>query len=159
MDLYFLRHGDAGKKESWQGPDSERPLSEEGIDQARATASVLAALKPGITLILSSPFVRARQTAEILAQAMDPRAELRDDDRLAPGFGRDEAAELIRENAGIAAMMLVGHEPDFSRAISACIGGGRVDLGKGALALVRLEETPSLKGALLWLVPPKVLAR
>jgi phosphohistidine phosphatase SixA len=55
--------------------------------------------------------------------------------------------------------MLVGHEPDFSRTIAACIGGGAVECGKGGLALVRIEETPSLKGTLLWLLPPKVLAR
>jgi phosphohistidine phosphatase len=159
MDVYFLRHGDAGKKEAWTGPDRERPLSKEGLEQSRETAVAFAALKPGIALVISSPYLRARQTAEAFAAVLAPSPDLSTDDRLSPGFGRDQLAELIRENPGAPRLMLVGHEPDFSRAIGACIGGGKVELGKGALALVRLDETPSLKGSLLWLVPPKVLSR
>jgi phosphohistidine phosphatase len=159
MDVYFLRHADAGRKEAWSGPDSARPLSKEGIEQARQAAAAVAALQPGIQLIISSPLLRARQTAELFSAAQKPRAELREDERLAPGFGRDELAELVRENAGLASLMLVGHEPDFSLTIAACIGGGRVECKKGGVARVEIDESPSLKGTLVWLLPPKVLGR
>ena len=159
MDLYFVRHGDATTKAGWHGTDSEKPLSPEGITRAREMAAALAALRPGVGLILTSPLERARRTAEIFARALKPAAGLRTDDRLAPGFGRDKLAELIRENAGTAALMLVGHEPDFSTTVGACIGGGRVEFKKGALARLEIEESPALKGTLAWLVPPGVLSR
>jgi phosphohistidine phosphatase len=55
--------------------------------------------------------------------------------------------------------MVVGHEPDFSDTISALIGGGRIVCKKGGLALVEIPDAQSRKGELVWLVPPKVLAR
>ncbi len=159
MDLYFLRHGEAGKKDDWTGQDRERPLTEEGIERMKEVASTIAAMRLGVELILSSPLVRAQQTAEIVARALRPHALLRADARLAPGFGSDELAQVIRENNDRKALMLVGHEPDFTETIAACIGGGRIECRKGGLARVEIADIATLHGTLLWLIPPRVLAR
>jgi len=158
MEVYFLRHGDAGSRESWKGSDASRPLSAEGAARMEREASTMALLQLPPGPILSSPLVRARQTAEIVARALNRVDALVDDDRLAPGFGIEELGAIMREHRAAPALMLVGHEPDFSTVIAACIGGGRVDCKKGGLARVDFLEASSLKGLLVWLLPPRVLA-
>jgi phosphohistidine phosphatase len=157
MEIYFLRHGDAGAAEGWKGPDAERPLSAEGTARMQREADAIARLRPGVDLILTSPLVRARQTAQIVAQALHKEGALSPDDRLAPGFHARALARILEEHAGRAGLMLVGHEPDFSSVIAACTGGGRIECKKGSL--IRVDITgPSLAGILVWLLPPRVLA-
>lgn len=158
MEVYFLRHGDAGSRESWKGSDATRPLSADGIARMEREASTMAALRLPPGVILTSPLVRARQTAAIVARALTLEDALADDDRLAPGFGIEELGSIMREHRDTAALMLVGHEPDFSTVIAACIGGGRVDCKKGGLARVDFLDASSQKGLLVWLLPPRVLA-
>jgi phosphohistidine phosphatase len=158
MELYFLRHGDAGSREQWKGGDSQRPLSEEGERRMQREASALALLRPSVQLILTSPLVRARQTAQIAARALGMEDRLEEDERLAPGFGTEELSRILSEHRDLRGLMLVGHEPDFSQVISACIGGGRVECKKGALARVDIDDPRSPSGTLAWLVPPRVLA-
>jgi phosphohistidine phosphatase len=158
MEVYFLRHGDAGSRESWKGSDATRPLSDEGAARMEREASTMALLRLPLGRILTSPLVRAQQTAEIVARALNLGDSLADDDRLAPGFGIEELGSIMREHRAAAALMLVGHEPDFSTVIAACIGGGRVDCKKGGLARVDFLDASSLKGLLVWLLPPRVLA-
>jgi len=80
------------------------------------------------------------------------------DDRLSPGFGPEELGGIFREHRAASALMLVGHEPDFSSTVAACIGGGRIEFKKGGLARVDFESPHSLSGTLVWLLPPRVLA-
>jgi phosphohistidine phosphatase len=157
MQVYFLRHGEAEKK--GQGEDSERPLSKDGIARMKEEAAAIAGLDLGIELIIASPLVRARQTADIVAGAFRPREMLAIDDRLAPGFGWDALVQVLKKHAGRKSLMLVGHEPDFSETIAACIGGGRVECGKGGLARVDIGDLSTLRGTLLWLIPPRLLAQ
>jgi phosphohistidine phosphatase len=167
MEIYFLRHGEAAKKGEWDGGDDERPLSKEGTARMTREASAIAGLRLGLELIITSPLVRARQTANILARALrlgENAAEHRGreslvvDDLLAPGFRRAGLAQVMKKHAGRKALMLVGHEPDFSETIADCIGGGKVDVRKGGLARVDMEDPASLRGVLLWLIPPQFLA-
>jgi phosphohistidine phosphatase SixA len=78
--------------------------------------------------------------------------------RLASGFNQDQLHVILHEHARANAVMLVGHEPDLSEAISKLIGGGRVAMKKGGLALVELPNAQTRRGELLWLLPPKWLA-
>jgi phosphohistidine phosphatase len=158
MEVYFLRHGDAGQRESWKGSDATRPLSDEGAARMEREASTMAQLKLPLGVILTSPLVRARQTAEIVARALGLSDRMTEDERLEPGFGIEELGGIMREHRGAEALMLVGHEPDFSTVIAACIGGGRVDCKKGGLARVDFLDASSLKGLLVWLLPPRILA-
>ena len=157
MKLYLLRHGLAADREEWSGDDVDRPLTGEGRARMAREAATLARLGLGLDLILTSPLVRAYQTAESVALRLGMMDKLITDERLAPGFGADQLAPLVREHSNAAALMLVGHEPDFSELIGALIGGGRVECKKGSLACVNLPDPLRLTGELIWLLPPKIL--
>jgi phosphohistidine phosphatase len=157
--LYFLRHGLAANRSEWSGNDSERPLTSKGQALMAREAQTIAQLDLQLDLILTSPLVRALQTARIVAEALGMQERLQADERLAPGFGVPALAEVLKERSGVSALMLVGHEPDFSETIGALIGGGRVVCKKGGLARVDLPDDGSLAGELVWLIPPGVLGR
>ena len=158
MELYFLRHGDAGTRESWSGDDRDRPLSDEGKERTHQEAQALAGLKLGISLIVSSPYARAWQTAEIVAAAIGLSDSLTRDERLEPGFDSHELRQILADHAEVGALMLVGHDPDFTETIGACIGGGRVECKKGGLAKIDLKDPQRPRGTLQWLLPPRLLA-
>ncbi len=81
-----------------------------------------------------------------------------EDERLAPGFDAGGLRDLLEDRPVTAAVMLVGHEPDFSEIIAELIGGGRVVCKKGGLARVDVAELSFAGGELVWLLPPKDLA-
>jgi phosphohistidine phosphatase len=126
--IWFLRHGDADDGE----PDWERRLTAKGEGQARAAGAALNALGVELDLCLTSPRVRARDTAALACEELG--AEYTLDKRLAGG--RFDALELA---AGFGEVLLVGHEPDFSDAIAE-LTGARVDMKKGGLAGVEDRE-------------------
>ena len=122
--IWLLRHGDA---EGGAGkPDAERELTKKGERQSRDAGRAMKAIGVKLDVCLSSPKVRARQTAELACAELGASIEL--DERLAGGdFDPLELA------AGRGEVLLVGHEPDFSRAV-AIVTGSRVKLKKGGLA-------------------------
>ena len=158
MEIYFLRHGDAGAAEGWKGSDAERPLSKDGAARMEKEAAAIARVRPALDAIFTSPLVRARQTAEIVAKKLRLVRALVLEERLAPGFGADELKGILEEHRALRGLMLVGHEPDFSRVISSCIGGGSVECRKGSLIRVDMDDISSLAGVLVWLLPPQMLA-
>jgi phosphohistidine phosphatase len=158
MRCYFLRHGLAVDPEQWEGDDADRPLTAEGKERMAREARTIAALSLELDAILTSPLLRAKQTAGIVADKMKIRSRLVEDRRLGFAFGARALAEIFRERSAASAIMLVGHEPSMSRTIGEVIGGARVDFKKGSLACVSFDEPSALAGELVWLVPPKVLA-
>jgi phosphohistidine phosphatase len=158
MKVFFLRHGSALGRDEWKGADAERPLTSDGIEKLRNTAETLAHLDLALDAIITSPLVRARQTAEIVAKKLGLQAKLSEDQRLASGFNEVQLHDILHEHARANAVMLVGHEPDLSDVIGKLIGGGRVAMKKGGLALVELPNPQTKRGELLWLFPPKWLA-
>jgi phosphohistidine phosphatase len=124
--IWLLRHGDA---EAGEGkPDAERELTEKGERQSRDAGAALKQLGVKLDICLTSPKVRARQTAELACNELG--VEVADDERLAGGdFDPGEVA------AGRGEVMLVGHEPDFSQAV-ALATGSRVKLRKGGIAAI-----------------------
>jgi phosphohistidine phosphatase len=122
--IWFLRHGEAEDTE----PDFDRRLTKKGERQARDAGATLAVLEVEIELCLTSPKVRARETARLACEALG--VEVTVDERLTGG--RFDPLDLT---AGLDNVLLVGHEPDFSDAV-AHLTGGRVDLKKGGLAAV-----------------------
>jgi phosphohistidine phosphatase len=155
MILYFLRHGLAGDSSTWQGDDQERPLTSRGTKQMEASALALTKLEINVDVVLSSPLKRAVQTANIVAKALD--LEVLQDERLAYGFSLENLSQIISDNTQASALLLVGHEPDFSNVISALTGGSEIVMKKGGVARVDLMEGGELKGQLVWLLPPKIL--
>jgi phosphohistidine phosphatase len=158
MKLYFLRHGLALDRQDWREDDSKRPLTEDGMERLKRTAAAIAALGLEPDAILTSPLVRAHQSAAIVAAALPGKNKVLTDERLSPGFDRNQLASILRDHPGAESLMLVGHEPGMSTTVSGVIGGGRIELKKGGLACVKLIEPRALRGELLWLIPPRLLA-
>jgi phosphohistidine phosphatase len=155
MRLYFLRHGIADWPEWDPARDHERPLTKEGLKKMKQQAKALAKLGVKFDAILSSPYARAYQTADIVAGRLG--LEVKTEPRLAPGFNTDKLKEIATSFADDQTLLLVGHEPGFSMVIAELIGGGRVQMKKGALA--RVDVNSELQGELVWLLQPKILTR
>lgn len=153
MEIYFLRHGEADWPD-WKKPDDERPLTKAGAREMHEVGKFLLRLRVQPDVILTSPFPRAAQTAQIAAEHL--KASCREEKLLAPGFDASRLRRLLRKHAK-ERLMLVGHEPDFSRTIRA-LTGGTIKLSKAGVALVDIGDS-SRKGKLLWLFPPKVAKR
>lgn len=159
MKVYFLRHGIAGERSEWKGDDAERPLTDEGKEKTKSIADTIAQLELGLDAIITSPLVRAKQTAEIVAKKLNLESKMVEDKRLAPGFDADKLHAILLDHPYGDTVMVVGHEPDFSETISELIGGGRIVIKKGGLALVDLPNAHSQRGELLWLLTPKLLMK
>jgi phosphohistidine phosphatase len=154
MRLYFFRHAIA-EDPTDSMTDAMRPLTREGIARTKATARTLVAAGVKPRRLYSSPLTRARQTADIVGQAMDVKVTVRK--ALAPGFSTSDIPALIAGLKPSDEVMFVGHEPDFSLMISQIIGGGEVLMKKGGIARVDIAGTePPLRGALVWLLTPKL---
>jgi phosphohistidine phosphatase len=139
--IWLLRHGEAQDG----SPDAERPLTEKGEEQARVAGVALAALGVKVDGCLTSPKVRAVDTARIACEQLDG-VEVRPDDRLAGGpFDPDELAADVGED-----VLFVGHDPDFSMAVHRATGA-QVRMKKGGVAAIA-------KGELHVLLRPKELA-
>jgi phosphohistidine phosphatase len=158
MRCYFLRHGLAGDREAWHDDDSLRPLTREGIKKMKREAKTIAQLDLKLDAIISSPLVRARQTAEIVAKKLKMRDRLTEEVNLGLSFDLEHLAEIVGLHAGANAIMLVGHDPSMSAAIGQLIGSASVEMKKGSLAGVEILEGSPLRGQLIFLLPPAVLA-
>jgi phosphohistidine phosphatase len=123
--IYLLRHGEAVDRD---GDDAARRLTPKGERQARAAGRALAALEVQIDACLTSPKVRAAETARLVCEPLGLEPEVAPE---LAGGGFDALALA----AGRGDLLLVGHEPDFSNAI-ARLSGGRVKLRKGGLAVI-----------------------
>jgi phosphohistidine phosphatase len=150
MQLYFLRHGEADWP-GWTKPDDERPLTDYGKKEVRQVGKFLNRLKAKPNLIVTSPLPRALQTGEAAAEQL--KTKLRQDGALEPGFGINDLRTVLKRHHS-KALMLVGHEPDFSSVISA-LTGASLKLSKAGVALVDFDPETE-KGRLLWLFPPKL---
>jgi len=131
--LWLLRHGDAADG----SPDAERPLTKKGEKQSRAAGRALAALGVKIDACLTSPKVRAAETARLACEELgvEPRLE----PKLAGGpFDAEALAAGLGDN-----VLLVGHDPDFSMAVHA-LTGAQVRMKKGGLAAVEKGELTTL---------------
>ncbi|MEO7097718.1 MAG: histidine phosphatase family protein [Luteolibacter sp.] len=154
MELILLRHGKA-ENFNIEG-DFSRPLVEKGREQARRAARVLktAGLLPDI--VLTSPLVRARQTADEFCQsAQMPGAVIQG--WLASGMVPETAMAELAAFRDFKRVAIVGHEPDFSCFVEWVLGvtGGGVEIKKGAITCLRITP-PTRFGNLAYLVPPKV---
>jgi len=155
-ELYFLRHADAGDPEKWTRPDAERPLSSKGERQTDLLGRFLESTSFHPDAILTSPKVRAEQTARPIAKRLGVKLTI--EPRL--GLPLDLATlESILHDAGDPERIVVsGHDPDFSDLVVELTGMPEFEMKKGAF--VRLDVDRPLRaggGRLVWLVPPILL--
>jgi phosphohistidine phosphatase len=152
VDIWLLRHA-AAEDESRSGRDADRALTPEGLARAKAVARGLALLEPSISRVISSPYLRARQTAEAAAGALGI-AEVSQSRALEPEAEPEEILNELGGSDGDA--LLVGHQPQLGALLGRLIGGdSEVPLSKAAIAQVTL--TGRWSGALRAYLPPAVL--
>src|SRR5260370_30768905 len=124
MNLYILRHGIAVEHgAAGYENDDERPLTGKGERKMWAIAEAIEALEICFDSILSSPLVRARQTAEIVADALKCKKRLELTDTLSPQPGTKPLIEYLQDQRALDDILLVGHEPFLSQLISLLVSG------------------------------------
>jgi phosphohistidine phosphatase len=141
----------------WTGDDDVRPLSDKGIRQSERLGRLLAGFDEAPDAFITSPRLRASQTAEIVARAID--APVTVDDRLARPLDLDVIAAIIADAARAERPCLVGHDPDFSEILGDLLGLSAVPMRKGALARIDVPDRRFVPGdgVLRYLLPPELL--
>ena len=153
-----MRHAAAEERAS-SGRDADRTLSEDGHRRAREVARGLAELEPGIQLILTSPYARARQTAEPVARALRLSGRLRETQALEPASDPEEILDEIRSEK-VEGVLLVGHEPHLGNLLGRLVAGhAGLEIPMRKAAVARLSWTGSGQAMLRALLPSKVLTR
>jgi phosphohistidine phosphatase len=159
FELYLIRHGAAEERgESWPD-DAKRPLTEDGMLRLRRQVRGLARLGVSLDLILTSPLVRARQTAEIVAGGLHPQPHVATLDSLTPeGSYADIVADLAKHSRR-SRIALVGHEPGIGELAARLIGSRhRLPFKKGAVCCIEIDSLPpGGPGDLRWFLPPRIL--
>jgi phosphohistidine phosphatase len=163
MDLYIIRHAIAqqlGQKNDFT--DEKRALTSDGRDKMRDTARGLRKLGVELDLIMTSPLVRAVETAEIVAAAVGVnKKEIEQTANLAPGASADDLFAEIKKHTAAESIAIIGHQPDLGELVSKIVQGNNglaITLKKGSVCCINVTETvPTLHGSLAWLLTPKQL--
>jgi phosphohistidine phosphatase len=167
MHLYIVRHGIAIDREDPKCPsDPERFLTADGLKKTREVAEGFAALSDPPKLFLSSPYVRALQTAEIFAEALKhSKSKIEKSEHLLPGaepaaFFRELARELSRRKSADSAVCF-GHAPQLDELIAFALGSKRdvTALKKAGAACIELTRVYPPVGTLIWVMPPRALRK
>ena len=158
--LFLIRHGIAEERGDAWPDDAKRPLSEDGIERFQKSARGLARLDVWIDVVLTSPLVRARQTAEIVASAFDPRPSIITIESLAPGGSYASLVADLEKHGRKTRIALVGHEPGIGELGARLIGSRHsFEFKKGAVCRIDVDEIPPVgPGDLRWFLTPKAMA-
>lgn len=158
MNLYFLRHANAGQRKSNPVLDQKRSLDKEGKQQCILLGSVLNALKVQFDMVLSSPLKRSLQTAAFVGTETGYEKKIQLSQALTPGGSWIDFQRLLDSLDGHEDVLLVGHSPNqpefLNRLLCASNTGGVVRLRKGAIAAVDWQRGPA---KLQWLLDPRVV--
>jgi phosphohistidine phosphatase len=158
MLLHLVRHGDAGDPAAWNGPDAARPLSDKGRGQAERLGVFLADHDVKMDAVITSPKLRAVQTAEIVAGHLG--ASVTTDDRLGDALDLATLDAVLTDAGDPDRAILFGHDPDFSEFVAELCSASNVPMRKGALAKIEVDRPlQTAGGTLRWLIPPDALRR
>jgi phosphohistidine phosphatase len=160
MEIYILRHGIAEDAPAGQ-PDSERALTSDGRKKLRNVLRVAASAGVAPSLIMSSPYKRALQTAQLAAEILEYQGDLLRTKTLEPNSAPKAVWDEIRVHKDEARILLVGHEPLFSRLMAYLLGSPdlQVDFKKGAIACIELDHFPAEPhGVLRWMLTSRLAA-
>ena len=163
MLLFIVRHGIAIDREDPKcPPDPERYLTEEGLKKTKDVARGVAALGVKPDLFLSSPYVRAIQTAEIFASVLKySRQKIRRDNFLLPGWDPGLFYKDLARSRGLESVFCFGHAPHLDELLAAGLGLKKdvSQLKKAGVAALELSRISPPEGVLLWLAVPKLLKK
>jgi phosphohistidine phosphatase len=168
MQLYLIRHGIAAARGPQYPDDSQRPLTRAGEARMRLEADALGVLDIAFDLILTSPLLRATQTAAIVAAGRGTRTAtpVTESEALACNGTPDDVWSLLAGHADSDAIALVGHEPNLGDLVGTLIGAGTpMRFKKGAICRIDVPLDGPLEGTrdrtrlgeLRWFLPPRVL--
>ena len=157
--LFLIRHGIAEERGDAWPDDAKRPLTEEGMERLQKSARGLARLDVWIDVVLTSPLVRARQTADIVASAFDPRASIITVESLAPEGSYASLVADLEKHGRKTRIALVGHEPSIGELAARLIGSRHsFEFKKGAVCRIDVDEIPPVgPGDLRWMLTPNVM--
>jgi len=157
--LYLVRHGLAEARGDAWPDDTKRPLTADGMSRMRKAVRRLVRLGVSVEVVLSSPLVRARQTAEIVAGGLAPSPSLVTVDSLAPDGSYAAVVADLEKHARKARIALVGHEPAMGELAARLIGSRHpIEFKKGAVCRIDIDDLPPAgPGDLRWLLTPKIL--
>ena len=163
MQLYIVRHGIAVDREDPKcPPDPERYLTEEGVEKTKQVAAGVAAMGVTADLLFTSPYVRAEQTAEIFAAALEyAKQKIRRTDLLLPGAEPSLLFRDLAKERQASSVFLFGHAPQLDDIIATALGSKRhlTALKKAGVALIELKRISPPLAALVWLATPKLLRK
>jgi phosphohistidine phosphatase len=161
MEIWILRHAKA-EEGGPATPDEERALTAGGHERMRSVAKAIARLEPKLDAILTSPLLRARQTAEPVARALSLQDDLIESDALSPDADPKEILQEIGKR-GFRRVLVVGHMPNLGKLLGYLLTGRSstsIDIKKAALARIEFEgETPEPPGTLTLLLTSQDLAK
>jgi phosphohistidine phosphatase len=156
VQLHLLRHAHAGDPLKWTGADADRPLSDKGRLQAERLGQFLAGAGFEPDAILSSPLLRALETARLVAAPLG--LPVRVVGALAGPLDPDAVETLLHAAGDPGRPLLVGHDPDFSELAAELVGAGDLPIRKGTL--IRIDVIRPIQpgtGQIRWLIPPDLL--
>lgn len=163
LELYLVRHAVAALRGPDYPDDAERPLTDDGVERFRRSVAGLREMGLQLDLVLTSPYVRARETAELLCAGLRPKPKLIVVEALSAGQKPAEViAAVARHSAagrGASRLALVGHEPDLGELAARLLGArGEIEFKKGAVCRIDVDRAmPAGPGTLRWFLTPRVL--
>jgi phosphohistidine phosphatase len=162
FELYLIRHGVAAERGESYPDDTKRPLTTRGIQRLKREARALNALDVSFDVILASPLVRTRQTAEALASVLRNPPPIVNAASLAPGGTHNAIVdELAKQSQRRKKIALVGHEPDIGELAARLLGLRKaLEFKKGAICRIDVTALPPTgPGQLRWFLTPRILRR
>jgi phosphohistidine phosphatase len=163
MQLYIVRHGIAIDREDPKSPpEAERYLTEEGIEKTKQVAKGVAALGISADLLVSSPYVRAMQTAEIFASALEyAKQKISKSEALLPGAEPGAFFRELVKQKDASSVFCFGHAPHVDELLATAVGVKHpiTEMKKAGVALVELKRVSPPSGQLIWLITPKLLRK
>ena len=158
-EVYLIRHGLAEERGDAWPDDTRRPLTEEGISRIKKGARGLVRLGLEFDVVLTSPLVRTRQTAEVFAAAFNTRPPIAVIDSLAPEGSVQAVMNDLEKHARRARIAIVGHEPGIGELAARLLGSRRpLEFKKGAVCRIDIESIPPAgPGTLRWFLTPRIL--
>ena len=161
MDLFILRHGEAGKRIAPGHNDARRPLTLAGEEEIAKIAEALERIGIRFDIILTSPLKRAYQTADIVAKEFKAQKKMQKLQELSPEGNMSALYQKLSSFKEGTSILVVGHNPYLSEMVSEMITDekyGRIDIKKGGIVRIRVTSTtPKLNGELRWLITPRLL--
>src|SRR5918999_4079595 len=161
MDLFILRHGEAGKRSGSRGSDSNRPLTAAGEKEITDIAESFKKIGIDFDVILTGPLKRAQQTADLVARRFKAQKKMRQVKELSPEGSKSDLYRMLSSFKEETSLLVVGHNPYLNEMISEVVADGkygRIDIKKGGVVRIRVTNlTPKFKGELRWLITPRLL--